>query len=437
MKFSQFNTFQPFQEKMLAYNAYTDCYMLLEHMLYDMIQSAMTNKNPEEINEVHPSFYEALVANGIIVDSDTDEIENVRLLMEDVNNEENIYRLIINPTMNCNFRCWYCYETHIKDSKMGNETVEKTCKFIKNVLENNDKLRLFVLSFFGGEPLLYYQKVVVPILRYANEVAREHGVEITGDFTTNGFLITEKMVKEFKELNVNNFQITLDGNKDHHNTVRYVSKERGSYTEIIGNIIMLAENHFNVTLRINYTKENLNKIEEILDDLSILSPESKQHVNISLHQVWQDNNRDLGPRVNEFMKLVRQLGFATTHSILGDSVRFSCYADKTNHATINYNGEVFKCTARDFTSANKEGVLNENGEIEWNEKYTSRLTSRLKNPPCLECAILPICGGGCSQKAMENINKEYCVNFFDENRKKNIVLDRFIAIAQDAIASEV
>jgi uncharacterized protein len=140
--------------------------------------------------------------------------------------------------------------------------------------------------------------------------------------------------------------------------------------------------------------------------------------------------------VNAFLNKVRTLGFSAGHGVLGDTVRYSCYADRSNHATINYNGEVFKCTARDFTSASKEGDLDEDGNIIWNERYTDRMTSKLKNKPCLECAILPICGGGCSQKAMESANEDYCVHFFDENRKKNIIRDRFRTIVEENLLQE-
>lgn len=432
MKLSQFNSFQPFQDKILAYNSFSNKYLVLEHLLYDLVEAAKKNNNYEEIQAVHPLFYQALCRDGFLVENDVDEINKVRVLMDEIDGRDNIYRLIINPTMNCNFKCWYCYETHIKDSKMEEDMVERTCKFIRNVLEGNANLKVFALSFFGGEPLLYYQKVVIPILEYACRVTQEYGVQFTSDFTTNGFLINPEMTSEFKRLNVNSFQITLDGNQQHHDTVRFVSKTRGSYFEIVRNIILLAQSHFRVTLRINYTQDNLDKIEDILHDISCLSEEDRKFVVLSPHKVWQDENRDLGPKVKEFMKLVKLLGFATTHSVMSDSVRYSCYADKKNQATINYNGEVFKCTARDFTSDNKEGILTQDGKIEWNQKYHTRLSAKLKNPPCLECSILPICGGGCSQKAMENENKEYCVNFFDENKKKDIVMDRFLSVLEDA-----
>jgi len=46
----------------------------------------------------------------------------------------------------------------------------------------------------------------------------------------------------------------------------------------------------------------------------------------------------------------------------------------------------------------------------------------------MECKILPICGGGCSQHAVENENVDYCVFDYDEEAKMRIVKNKFLSI---------
>ncbi len=237
------------------------------------------------------------------------------------------------------------------------------------------------------------------------------------------------MIEKFKNLNVKNWQnITLDGNEENHNKVRYVNEQRGSYDEIIKSIALLAQGRINIIVRINYTSDNLYNADDILEDLSKI--ENQGFISISFHQVWQDKNKLLIDTVNEKMQAFKKMGFGVNHSILTDTVRNSCYADRQNHATINYNGEVFKCTARDFKSENKEGDILKDGSIQWNNTHAKRMEIKLKNKPCLDCSILPICGGGCSQLALEYEGKDYCVNDFDEDRKKQIVFDRFFEFHQ-------
>lgn len=65
-----------------------------------------------------------------------------------------------------------------------------------------------------------------------------------------------------------------------------------------------------------------------------------------LHSVT-DINR-LGATVGDVASCCRKLGMSAGSNFLLTDARQSCYADKVNHALINYDGHVFACTARDF-----------------------------------------------------------------------------------------
>lgn len=96
-------------------------------------------------------------------------------------------------------------------------------------------------------------------------------------------------------------------------------------------------------------------------------------------------------------------------ALLADHVRNPCYADKKNEAVINYDGKVYKCYARDFTERRHEGILNHDGQIIWNKRHDLRLKARIPNNKCSSCSIFPICGGGCSQIALEKMGQDYCI----------------------------
>lgn len=75
-------------------------------------------------------------------------------------------------------------------------------------------------------------------------------------------------------------------------------------------------------------------------------------------------------------------------------------------------------------------MLTDDGIILWNERYEKRLSSKFKNPPCMECRVLPICGGGCTQVALENEGIDYCVMNFDEDAKTELIKNKFRVILQ-------
>jgi uncharacterized protein len=427
MKFSQFNNAVNYKDKAVLFNAFSNNFIVVEPVLRDLVEAAKAESNAEGLAAYHPQLYELLRTRGFIVEETLDEIQQIKDLSAKVDGAEHLYHLVINPTMNCNFKCWYCYESHVKDSKMTQPMIENIRKHIDNVIGTQKNLQHFHIDWFGGEPLLFFDKVIDPLLEYATEACREKGIHFSSNFTTNGFLINEKMIERFKKYSITGFQITLDGNREMHNTVRFVNAKRGSYDEIVNNVIALCSAGFQVIQRINYTKDTLNGLEEIVEDFRRLPQEYRKNLVITPHKVWQVQDETLNDRVTEIIQYFRSEGFNAAFGGAPDNVRGSCYADRKGHATINYNGEVFKCTARNFSHDSREGQLNEDGSITWNERYNERMNIKFKNKPCLKCPIMPMCNGGCSQAALESKGEDYCVYNFNEQTKKELVLNKFIS----------
>ena len=159
------------------------------------------------------------------------------------------YRIFINPTLECNFHCWYCYKSHPK----GYMT-EVTMKKIKNHLRLKievDKITSLNLSWFDGEPLLYFYEVVYPLSIFAKELCKKNNIPFVSTITTNGYCIDKTMLEKIDEIDLRSFQITLDGHCDRHNKIRNVNGIP-SYDKILENINLLCKNieNISVTLRI-------------------------------------------------------------------------------------------------------------------------------------------------------------------------------------------
>jgi len=428
MKSSKFNIFFPYEKNHVGFNGYTQEFILLDPLLYDMYSGSERSGSFEELYSVHPDFYEFLVQQGFLVSPDLNEFEEVKKLSRMVDEDDSHFSLTINPTMNCNFKCWYCYETHIKDSKMDSETIAATLAFITKILSEKKELKSFSISFFGGEPLLYFDKVIAPILKESYKMCQQNKVTFFSGMTTNGLLLTDKILDTCSANGLTGFQITLDGYRDQHDKIRFISEGRGSYDKIVSNIKLVVKHKLQANVRINCSEDTLVNLNNIMDDFSDIREDEKRFINFDFHKVWQITT-DIEPVMNDSRFHFRNQGFSVRGGIY-DTVVNSCYADKRNSATINYNGDVFKCTARDFRGDSKEGSLDLNGEIKWNEKHEHRLNSKFKNAPCRDCKILPLCGGGCSQQALEHEGLDYCIHNFDEDAKLQLVKNKFLAALQ-------
>lgn len=147
-----------------------------------------------------------------------------------------------------------------------------------------------------------------------------------------------------------------------------------------------------------YTQENVQRVSEILTDFIPLSDTKKNHL---------------------------QFDFQRVYYLLHD-VSKSCYGDKLNHALVNYNGDVFGCTARDFIPENRIGFLELDGTIKYNEeKQNLRNNAKLYKKVCQSCRIAPICGGGCKQRAYESLEIEGCSMGYSEEDIDEMITDIF------------
>jgi len=434
MKYSQFNSIIPYEDKFALYNSFANKVIFLETKLKDILITEKEN-NIDNLQSIYPSFYDYLVENKFIVSADIDELEEMKKFAFEKVNSEELYELTINPTMNCNFKCWYCYQEHMP-SKMREETVESVKQLISKI-SKKEKLKLFHVSFFGGEPLIYFEQVIVPIIDTLLLETKKNKKKLEIGFTTNGYLIDDKFINYIKENKlVTHFQITLDGCKESHDKVRFITKEKGSYEHIVNNIKKLVENEMFVSVRVNYTSDNIDSTYKIADDLLIIDNKfGKENMIVDFHRVWQDNQKDdINVIVDRNIAIFKEKGInAKVTDYNPDSVRFSCYADKKNSAQINFNGDVFKCTAGDLKSECRDGYIDKNGEIIWeNNSLEKRMNSKFHNKPCLTCRLLGVCNGGCSKHALDALNnKDYCMYYFDEKEKDKVVKMKVDFILQE------
>ncbi|KAF2506894.1 SPASM domain-containing protein [Flavobacterium zhairuonense] len=437
MKYSQFNSIVPHEGKYALYNSFQNKVIFLDPELKDLLQAGIS-EGIDGLEEVHPSFFEYLTDNKFIVKNELNEIDEIKKISKAVDENQKNYILTINPTMNCNFKCYYCYETHIRKSRLEDKEIEKIKKFI-DTTASREKLESFTLSFFGGEPLLYFERNVIPVIDHFTARCKENKKTFNIGFTTNGYLINQNFVDYFKNNNIEcALQITLDGYREEHDKVRYVSKTKGSYFEIINNVKLLVNNNFYVVLRINYTDENLPNTNKIPQDFSDISQEIKdKYLRFDFHRVWENNKvDDLHLVLEKNISEIRDEGFVANGTYSPDNVNDSCYADKRNSVVINYNGDIFKCTARDFETKNRAGFISDNGDLIWENDYLEkRMNAKFNNKPCLSCKIMPLCNGGCTQHAMEHIESgtDYCVYHGLESEKDIIVKTKIQDILNEVL----
>lgn len=404
----------------IIFNALSGCFIIVRNKLLPK----EWNLNSIQIED--SLLFSQMVKGGMIVEDEVDEIELVRTKIAESENNANQYILHINPTVDCNFRCWYCYENHKVDSRMSKDVLESIKAFIIHKVEEG--IKVFHLDFFGGEPLLEFDNVVKPLILTTNSHCKNNGVKLSIHFTTNGSLLNDRII-EFLANYECTFQITLDGGRDTHNKTRFFKGGKGSYDLILENIQKLLSQKLFVQLRINYTSSNIDSVRDMNEFLSNISDSCKKYINIDFQRVWQDKKQvedNTEKKAEGLREGLIQLGMQVVPSYLPDNVTNPCYGDKINHLLINYDGKVFGCTARDFNEDNSIGCLNQDGTVSYKEtKILQRRAAKFSKKICHTCRIAPLCGGGCRQVAVDTLSYPGCSMGYSEEDIDKMILQIF------------
>lgn len=351
------------------------------------------------LRERFPKVFQRLLEGEFVINKSIDELNLIQEKRKKEIADTSLYHIIINPTLDCNLSCWYCYENRVPNSTMTNEIVEAIKKHIVLHYERVP-YKTLKLSFFGGEPFLGFN-TIKKIVSFASDYCEEKVFELLLDFTTNGTLCT-KSTLEFLSSYKCLFQITLDGDKEQHNKIKHTHcKSIDTFSLTIKNIrdIQRYIKDSRVAIRINYDKDTLLSFNSILNELLTLD---RKRTKVILKKIWQVDSKDIS---REQLDGVMQLLFENKFVVDYYSQGGICFADRKNQAVFNYDGYVFKCTTIDrFDEDNSLGVLEQTtGNILWKTEKMQYLED-FTPQECKECVMYPTCGGPCQKRFSEDSN---------------------------------
>ena len=175
------------------YNALSGKFFRLTQALSKKVEPLLDNI--EILQEEAKPMYEKLCDSKFIIDDDVDEINVIRKCHQEAVHSKD-YFLIILPTLNCYFKCWYCIQEHIRH--------------IDYMIEE-EKISSLHIDWLDGEPFMYFKKIIEPLSRYAIQKCEQHNIPFMNSATTNGYFINSDVSSLLTDLKFKQFQITLDG----------------------------------------------------------------------------------------------------------------------------------------------------------------------------------------------------------------------------------
>ena len=394
MKPSRYNYYVPYKKgnAVIFFNGISKFIFSVSENEFNLFHNIVSKT--DIFKENYPHFWNMLFNLGFIVDDDKDEVAFIEQeFYKKINMPK--YTLMIYPTYQCNFSCWYCIQHHTNEF-MDSDTIEKVKKHIETYTIEN-KIEELELSWFGGEPLLFFDECIVGISLFAIDFCNKNNIKFINGITTNAYLITEDMLQKMKEINLDTFQITIDGCREQHNQVRNHSG-LPSFDIILNNIVKILEvmPNASITLRFNYTNNNIIASKIIEDVNSCIPPKYRDKIISLLRKVWQIEEEEINEQsLEDIHAKFLENKYKTCNPEIFNSYE-SCYVEDIHFNTVFPNGTVDKCN--NISPKKSRGKLNEDGSITWKSYpsyYKNSIFAKKEEYPCYKCKYLPLCMGPC------------------------------------------
>lgn len=403
MKISLYNRNIQVGEKLYVFNSVTRALAEVDDSFIKTINDIKTSsREPSDAK-----LLKQMAKGGYIVEDGIDEIHNLQKQFNKRNHNISVKSFTIVPTFKCNFSCPYCYE--VKNGQTMNiETAKNVIEFIKKSAHGS---RAVYISWYGGEPLM-----AIDIISYISEnlmtYFNSQSIEYSSAMVTNGYFVSEDVVKDLKRYNIKSCQITLDGIAATHNRKRFDKETREpSFDKIINNIKILHAEGIKVTLRFNIDKQNYMEMDSLLD---YLKNSGLQDIPVTLGWLMPITDacshiKDKCLTYEEYCLLELKImdskikhGFAKSYMDFYPLGSECCSVSNEHSVVINPNGNLFKCW-NDIDNNNLAvgNIMEIHSLAEiGNSKYSS--WSPFVYEKCVDCDVFPICKAGCAYIAYKD-----------------------------------
>lgn len=446
--------------EILLVHGYTGAYDKVSRRVGTYLRSLETSRPPKplygywspepsmegEIPQLSSHSLEILKRRGYLTEMSSDEEEKFfsKVAVTLHNNNQRGVNYIIMPTYDCNLRCAYCFQDHMRTNShfshllrtMRRDMVERILSAMPKIEAQHgaapDAQPQRNIGFFGGEPLLAQNKNIIEyIVRRAQDVghatfwAVTNGTELEAHIDILGPGLIERL------------QITLDGPALEHDNRRIYADGSGSFDRIARNISMALERGVRIDVRMNIDRNNVNQLPIIAQEFvergwssqagfcaytAPIQP-ANEHTDIkTTFSSWElDLQINQLRETHEAMSVIARPDDSTKNRARklftkqDDPFMRSSFCSAHNGMYIfDAFGDIYACWERTGDPSIRIGYISPEGEYMLEDKFNSLWRSRnvTTNPICRRCRYALYCGGGCAVLA-ETQRGEFFTNYCD------------------------
>ncbi|MDW7762085.1 MAG: SPASM domain-containing protein [Acidobacteriota bacterium] len=413
MKTSYFNIYLSIREEesLLVYNTFSGAFAKIVKEDVKIAQALLSNPNiicdSNEINRLK----ESLSAGGFIIDNHTDEIKILKLRNRLGRYQRKLFGLTIAPTLDCNFRCDYCYEL-LKNTTMSKETEENIILFAKRGMK---EISVFRVNWYGGEPLLRFD-VISRLTEKFILICNDRNIEYSAGMITNGYLLNKDVIKVLDEYLIKNIQITVDGPRYIHDKRRILASGEPTFDIIMSNLEkVIKKSNAIINLRINIDKDNHESVLEFIESLKYKQLLNKVNVYLAPIQTCFNHASDYQHKCISYKEFIdvetKVFNKLSAKDIIIKNIptqkNQQCIADTWGCFAVDPEGFLYKCYADIGEKEHSVGHITDTECIK-SRFYEYLVWDPFDDKKCKKCIFLPICMGGCTRRRMSK-SRNYSV----------------------------
>jgi uncharacterized protein len=221
-------------------NTLTDAQLSVTPDVADLVDALGEGRlGPESLDGDAGDVVETLSEHGFLTSGPDADRRALEQRFEQFREDTSEVRVTVLTTLQCNFSCEYCVQGdhgahNATARKMSLDTAGRVAAWIEEQLDAV-RPRRFVLTFFGGEPLLN-----LPVVYFLAErlwtASQARGVTMVASVITNGLLLTPVIVDRLLPFGLKGVKVTLDGDRDAHDQARPLRGGQGTFDRIVANL---------------------------------------------------------------------------------------------------------------------------------------------------------------------------------------------------------
>lgn len=412
MKISKYSLFFDIDNaEFYTYNTLSNALIEIDEDSYLYLFKAQKDKSEVSTSKIGNELYDVLTSQKFIVENDIDSFLYYKSILTHQRAGKSHMHLTMAPTMDCCFNCHYCFEKYKGKNYMSEEVMDNIIKYL-NSMDNKPVLNK--LTWFGGEPLM----AISQMEQFYNKLIAGYKKPLSSNIITTGFHINSDALQVMKHIGISHMQITLDGLKDTHNSIKYTEGCDNVFDKVLDNIeLTLKSSDIHVLFRVNLTKQNAH---EYVDLYRMLKNRFKSFKKFGIAPAFvmergvpicKKESNDLIFNQREATEFILELYHK--HNIHSPFLNYptrsfnECAIRNEVATSFDPEGYAYKCWE---VIGNKEyaiGKLNECGKLtEINQIILNRhlyAADPVEDPVCSGCKYLPICHGGCPIQRIENV----------------------------------